>query len=89
MFQQAARTTTNRQPVNVPPTLLLQMQAKQLTGRLSSSMECGETRVEHVAAGLLPFLGTVVDVDFINSRSSTWQAHLELIPTVWPGSVMG
>ena len=48
IFQQAkqiARATTNCQPGNAVPNLL-RLQAKQLTGQLSSSLKNGETRVK-------------------------------------------
>jgi len=80
IFQQAkhiARTTTNRQPGNVIPTLLLRLQAKQLNGQLLSSMDCGESRVKRVAATVSSFSGTMVSEDFIRSRSRSWQTHLE------------
>ncbi len=82
IFQQAkqiAKSATNRQPSNVIPTLLPRLQAKQLTGKLSTSMGNGETRVQKAAFGVLPFPGTVVSEAFIRGRSSSWQAHLERI----------
>ena len=84
IFQQAkqiARSTTNRQPGKVVPTLLLHLQAKQLTGQLSSSYNHGEARVKRVAAALPSFPGTTVSESFVNGccGSSSWQAHLERI----------
>ncbi len=74
--KQIAITTTNRQPGNVVHTLLLRLQAKQLTGDLSASLRNGETRVKHAASAVPTFSGTVVYEDFIEGRSSSWQAHL-------------
>ena len=84
IFQQAkqiARSTTNRQPGKVVPTLLLHLQAKQLTGQLSSSYNHGEARVKRVAAALPSFPGTTVSESFVNGccGNSSWQAHLERI----------
>ena len=44
---------------------LLRLQAKQLTGQLSSSLKNGETRVKRVAAALPPFPGTTVSLSVV------------------------
>ena len=82
MFQQAksiASTTTNRQPQNVIPSIMLRMQAKQISGKLSSTFAAAETEVRRVSENVPAFQGTSKDFDFINCRSSSWQAHLERI----------
>jgi len=82
MFQQMKQTavrTTNRHPGNVVSSILLHLQAKQLAGQLSQSLEHGESRVKKASVGVPPFSGTVVSRDFVRSRSSSWQAHLERI----------
>lgn len=77
--KQIAKSVTNRQPSNIIPTLLLRLQARQLTGDLSSSLQCGESRVKQAALAVPNFSGTVITDDFLESRSSSWQAHLERI----------
>ena len=55
---------------------LLHLQAKQLAGQLSQSLEHGESRVKKAWVGVTPFSGTVVSRDFVQSRSGTYQASL-------------
>lgn len=83
IFQQAkkiASDTTNRRPENVIPSIMLRLQAKKISGKLSSTFAAAETEVKRVAADIPQFLGTTITAEFINSqRSSSWQAHLERI----------
>lgn len=82
IFQQAkqiAKSTTNQQPGNVIPAIILRLQAKQLTGDLSPSMDNGDTRVQKAAEGAPSFSGTEVNEDFLEGCTSSWQAHLERI----------
>lgn len=82
IFQQAktiARCTTNRKPENVIPSIMLRLQAKQLNGKLSSTFEAAETEVRKVAKNVPEFERTCISSSFINSRSYSWQAHVERI----------
>jgi len=78
-MKQTAVRTTNCHPGNVVSSILLHLQAKQLAGQLSQSLEHGESRVKKASVGVPPFSGTVVSRDFVRSQSSSWQAHLERI----------
>ena len=63
IFQQAktiAAATTNRQPENVIPSIMLRLQAKEITGKLSSTFAAAETQVKRVAANAPAFPGTMV-----------------------------
>lgn len=82
IFQQAktiASNTTNRKPENVIPSIVLRLQAKQLNGKLSSTFAAAETEVKKVAKNVPQFERTCVSSSYINSRSYSWQAHVERI----------
>ena len=82
MFQQAKKTatnTTNRRPENVIPPVMLRVQAKQLSGKLSTMFRSSETAVKRVCANIPSFNGTAVTTSFINLRIHSWQAHLQCI----------
>ena len=91
VFQQAkqiALKCTNRKPENVIPSLLLRIQAKAITGKLSQLYHSAQTRVEKVACKSPPFSGTVISKSFIDSRSHSWQAHVQRISHyLLPGKV--
>ena len=53
IFQQAkqiALKCTNRKPENVIPSVLIRLQAKGITGKLSNIYQSAKTRVENVAS---------------------------------------
>lgn len=82
IFQQAksiARSATNRKPENVIPAIMVRLQAKQLNGKLSSTLAASETEVKKVVKHVPPFEGTTVAKSFIDRQSNSWQAHLERI----------
>ena len=84
LFQQAkkiAASTTNRKPENVIPSIMLRLQAKQINGKISSMYQASETEVKKIAAKVPSFSGTSLTSEFITSRSSSWQGHLERIST--------
>jgi len=56
---------------------MLRLQAKQLSSKLSSTFAAAETEVIRVAKNVPEFQQTCYV--FINSRSHSWQAHLERI----------
>ena len=82
IFQQAkqiALKCTNRKPENVIPSVLIRLQAKEITGKLSNIYHSAITRVENVSNKTPAFTGTVISKCFIESRSHSWQAHLSRI----------
>ena len=87
IFQQAkqiALKCTNRKPENVIPSVLIRLQAKEITGKLSNIYHSAITRVENVSnktpSNKTPaFTGTVISKCYIESRSNSWQAHLSRI----------
>ena len=61
MFQQAksiASNCTNRKPENVIPSVLLRLQAKELTRKLSNTYQSAITRIENVASKPQAYKGT-------------------------------
>ena len=81
IFQQAkqiALKCTNRKPENVIPSVLIRLQAKEITEKLSNIYHSAITRVENVS-NKTAFTGTVISKCFIESRSHSWQAHLSRI----------
>ena len=82
MFQQAkqiALNCTNRKPENVIPTILLRLQAKNKTGKLSNIYKSANTHGENVARKTQVYNGMNVTNSFLMSRSHSWQAHLQRI----------
>ena len=82
MFQQAkqvASACSNRKPENVIPNVLLRVQAKAVTGKLSNIFHSAKSRVETVASKIVPFGGTRISDEFISARPHSYQAHLERI----------
>ena len=72
---------TNRRPENVLTTVLLSMQAKDLTGTNSTttSLKRQATMVTEVANKVPPYSGTVISTEFLKTRMASWQAHLQRI----------
>lgn len=72
---------TNRKPENVLTSILLSMQAKEETGFGSTltSLKKQDSLVTEVAKKVPLYNGTFVSKDFIQSRMSSWQAHLQRI----------
>ena len=77
--KQIALKCTNRKPENVIPSVLIRLQAKGITGKLSNIYQSAKTRVENVASKSPCFPGTKVSKSFITERSHSWQAHLKRI----------
>ena len=78
MFQQIkqiALKCTNRKPENIITTLLLRIQAKHITGKLSAIYQTAETCVKKVATRILSYKGTCVMKTFISGKSHSWQAY--------------
>ena len=82
IFQQAkqiALKCTNRKPELVIPSVLIRLQAKEITGKLSNIYHSVITRVENISNKTAAFTGTVISKCFIESRSHSWKAHLSCI----------
>ena len=69
---------TNRQPDNVLTTVLLSMQAKEMTNT-NNSHQSDESMVSKLAKKVPTYKGTVISKSFIQCRLQSWQAHLERI----------
>ena len=59
--------------------MLIRLQAKEITGKLSNIYHSAITHVENVSNKTPAFTGTVISKCFIESRSHSWQAHLSRI----------
>lgn len=75
--KQIALNTTNRKPSNVIPEILLRLQIKQMEGKLISALRAGQTKVSNIGKHVSAYPGTCVDKEFVKSKSSSWQAHLQ------------
>ncbi len=74
-----ALATTNRQPQNIIPHVLLRLQAKKEVDQLWQSVRNAESQVRSAAAHVPRFSQTFVSQQFIRRRRSSWQAHLQRI----------
>ncbi len=82
LFQQAkqiATRCTNRKPDNVITEVLVRIQAKNISGNLSSVYKSAKSRVDTHASKSCPFQGTKIGTEFVASRPHSWQAHLKRI----------
>ncbi len=52
---------------------------KQMGGKLISTLRAGQTKVSKAAKHIPAYPGTRVAKDFLKSRSSSWQAHLQFL----------
>ena len=75
----AALGCSNRQPENVIKSVLLHLQSKSLIGK--KNIEPAVSRVSKLAKSLPLFNGTSIPKYFIQSRTVSWQSHLERIAT--------
>ena len=81
LFQQAkqiASNCTNRKPENVLPSVLIRLQAKQITGKMSNLYHSTQSRVKNAAMTTPSKSGTEIDKSFI-ADTCKWQAHLKCI----------
>ena len=86
LFGQAkdiATATANRKPENIVPNSLLRLQAKQKRKDMHTSLHTAYSKISKEAKGirLHTSLNTVITHDFVKSRISSWQGHLERIST--------
>lgn len=72
--KQIALNTTNPKPSNVIPEILLRL---QMEGKLISALRAGQTKVSNIGKHVSAYPGTCVDKEFVKSKSSSWQAHLQ------------
>ena len=83
LFQQAksiASKCSNRKPDNVISSVLLRLQAREISGKLSNMYGKVESRVGSVASkSATSYYGTTVSKTFIEERPHSWQAHLSRI----------
>ena len=83
LFQQAksiASKCSNRKPDNVISAVILRLQARAISGKLSNIYEKVESRVGSVASkSATSYFGTTVSKTFIKERPQSWQAHLSRI----------
>ena len=83
LFQQAkaiAKNCSNRKPNNVITSIVLSLQAKNLTGKMSNIYaSANTTEVKKAFLGLPTFEGTLVSFQCIDDNAASWQAHLEQI----------
>ena len=82
LFQQAkqiASRCTNRKPDNVITEVLVRIQAKNISGSLSSVYKSAKSRVDTHASKSCPFQRTKIGTEFVASRPHSWQAHLKRI----------
>lgn len=81
-----ALATTNRQPQNIIPHILLQLQAKKEVDQLRHSVHKAESQVRSAAAHIPKFKHTFVSKQFIGQWRSFWQhTFKESAPTWWKG----
>lgn len=71
-----ASGTSNRTPENVIKSILLHYQSKLL---LTQEASTNDSRVSKLAQSSLPYEGISIPKEFIDSRPTSWQAHLERI----------
>ena len=67
---------TNRHPDNIITSILMHMQVKNEIYKTTNS---SETIVSAAATCLPEFNGTLVPLDWVNTRQDSWQAHLQRI----------
>ena len=83
LFQQAksiASKCSNRKPDNVISSVLLRLQAREISGKLSNMYGKVESRVGSVASkSATSYYGTTVSKTFIEERPHSCQAHLSRI----------
>ena len=82
LFGQAraiAEKSTNHQPDNVIPQVMLRLQAKQEQHDILASVKKGDSQVSYVANDLPEVSGTKVKTSFIMQREDSWQVHLQRI----------
>ena len=80
LFGQAKKTAlnaTNRKPNSIIPNILLRLQAKQIKRDMYSTLQTAETRIQKEAQQLGLTQNTTVETDFVITRISSWQAHLQ------------
>ena len=70
---------TNRKPENVLPTILLCLQARQKNRQAQLSVQKQETIVSSIAKSLPPYQGATISKSFIQTRTQSWQAHMQRI----------
>ena len=74
----AATTSSNRTPENIMKSVLLHLQSKSLLKQENSTSD-GSSRVSKLAKSCPVYNGTCIPEDFIDSRPTSWQSHLECI----------
>ena len=77
--KQIATRCTNRRPDNVITEVLNRIQAKNISGNLSSVYKSAKSQVDAHGSKTCPFQGTKICTEFIASRPHSWQAHLKRI----------
>ncbi len=86
LFGQAkdiATATSNRKPENIVPNILLRVQAKQKTKDMYTTLQTAYSKISKEAKGIRQHISqnTAIKHDFIHSRISSWQGHLQRIST--------
>ena len=86
LFGQAkdiATATSNRKPENIVPNILLRLQAKQKRKDMYTSLHTAYSKISKEAKGIRQLISknTSIKHDFIKSRISSWQGHLQRIST--------
>ncbi len=83
LFPQAksiASKCSNRKLDNVISAVILRLQARAISGKLSNIYEKVESRVGSVASkSATSYFGTTLSKTFIKERPQSWQAHLSRI----------
>lgn len=83
LFGQAknmVQTTTNRQPNNVIPNILLRLQAKRMKGEMYKSYKSKIPKeIRELRKSESHTINTLIAKAFLIGRMSSWQAHLQRI----------
>ena len=80
LFGQAkaiALNTTNRQPSNILPTIIMRLQVKLQQNEMFKSQNQQCNAINRDARSVHKPKNTQLSVQFLNSRLDSWQAHLE------------
>ena len=74
-----ATEASNRHPDNAIFNIIVRLQAKQILGDFTTTLQKRESLVNQAADALPPFEGTAISKELVKSNLSTWQSHLKRI----------
>ena len=87
-IKRIAEITSNRKPENILPNILLRLQAKAECRDIFTTYHSQSNAISKDARAVCTSENSVFEIEFIEQRLDTWQAHLEDIACILlPGSI--